>query len=182
MWCIKINLQIAINKIMTYSNFKLCIFINSMLNVQTSISLNSFSEGQQIMKDMMPRRKISRNNLRRNNCDTLMVPKKELKFLLKHTRFDKEEIIQFYRSDQNKFNLVATLSIIMMQRWNIFFRNFSYDCPNGKLAQSKVQKMYEMVLPTAASAKVFVEQIFRIFDEDRNGFISFTVSDNQTWS
>ena len=36
--------------------------------------------------------------------------------------------------------------------------------------------MYEMILPTSSSAKVFVDQIFRIFDSDCNGFISFTVS------
>lgn len=35
--------------------------------------------------------------------------------------------------------------------------------------------MYESVLPSAASARVFVEQIFRIFDADSNGFISFKV-------
>ena len=33
-----------------------------------------------------------------------------------------------------------------------------------------------MILPTSSSAKVFVDQIFRIFDSDCNGFISFTVS------
>ena len=35
--------------------------------------------------------------------------------------------------------------------------------------------MYESVLPSAASARVFVEQIFRIFDADGNGYISFKV-------
>ena len=98
----------------------------------------------------MPRKKISKKGLRRNNCYSMNLPKKDLNYLLKNTRFDAEEITQFYR-------------------------NFLFDCPDEKLGKAKVLNMYEMILPSAASAKLFVDQIFRIFDVDNNGFISFMV-------
>ena len=98
----------------------------------------------------MPRKKISKKGLRRNSCYNMNLPKKDLNYLLKNTRFDAEEITQFYR-------------------------NFLFDCPDEKLGKAKVLNMYEMILPSAASAKLFVDQIFRIFDADNNGFISFMV-------
>ena len=98
----------------------------------------------------MPRKKISKKGLRRNTCYSMNLPKKDLNYLLKNTRFDAEEITQFYR-------------------------NFLFDCPDEKLGKAKVLNMYEMILPSAASAKLFVDQIFRIFDADNNGFISFMV-------
>ena len=98
----------------------------------------------------MPRKKISKKGLRRSTCYSMNLPKKDLNYLLKNTRFDAEEITQFYR-------------------------NFLFDCPDEKLGKAKVLNMYEMILPSAASAKLFVDQIFRIFDADNNGFISFMV-------
>ena len=98
----------------------------------------------------MPRKKISKKGLRRSTCYSMNLPKKDLNYLLKNTRFNAEEITQFYR-------------------------NFLFDCPDEKLGKAKVLNMYEMILPSAASAKLFVDQIFRIFDADNNGFISFMV-------
>ena len=48
-------------------------------------------------------------------------------------------------------------------------------CPDGKLYKADVQKMYEKILPNTSSAKLFVDNIFRIFDADCDGHITFTV-------
>ena len=48
------------------------------------------------------------------------------------------------------------------------------DCPNGQLSKDKIMEMYTMILP-ADNAKLFVDQIFRIFDKDGNGSIDFKV-------
>ena len=42
------------------------------------------------------------------------------------------------------------------------------------MTKEKVLDMYSMILPVA-NAKVFVDQIFRIFDKDGNGDIDFKV-------
>ena len=55
-----------------------------------------------------------------------------------------------------------------------FHSGFVTDCPDGKLKRTKILKMYEMILP-AGNANMFVDQIFRIFDQDMNGSISFMV-------
>ena len=49
------------------------------------------------------------------------------------------------------------------------------DCPDGELGKDKILDMYSMILPVG-NAKVFVDQIFRIFDKDGNGTIDFKVS------
>ena len=48
------------------------------------------------------------------------------------------------------------------------------DCPNGQLSKDKIMEMYTMILPVE-NAKLFVDQIFRIFDKDGNGSIDFKV-------
>ena len=54
------------------------------------------------------------------------------------------------------------------------YRGFKQDCPDGQLSKDKILEMYSMILP-AGNAKVFVDQIFRIFDKDGNGSIDFKV-------
>ncbi|XP_040583468.1 neuronal calcium sensor 2 [Lepeophtheirus salmonis] len=71
----------------------------------------------------------------------------EMIFLKKNTRYDEEEIKDWYRG----------------------FRN---DCPDGTLTKKKILEMYEVILPNANSS-LFVDQIFRIFDKDGNGTIDF---------
>ena len=56
-----------------------------------------------------------------------------------------------------------------------FHRGFKQDCPDGQLGKDKILEMYSMILP-AGNAKVFVDQIFRIFDKDGNGSIDFKVN------
>ena len=51
-------------------------------------------------------------------------------------------------------------------------RLFCQDCPNGRLEKSKVHQMYTMILPEG-NASVVVEQMFRLFDKDENGWIDF---------
>ena len=48
------------------------------------------------------------------------------------------------------------------------------DCPTGKMDRAKIESMYAMVLPPK-NAKSFVDQIFKIFDEDGDGTIDFKV-------
>ena len=58
--------------------------------------------------------------------------------------------------------------------WLLYCRGFKQDCPDGQLSKDKILEMYSMILP-AGNAKVFVDQIFRIFDKDGNGSIDFKV-------
>ena len=55
-----------------------------------------------------------------------------------------------------------------------FFSGFAKDCPNGQLLKEKVTEVYERIMPDG-NPKFFVDQIFRIFDQDENGYIDFTV-------
>ena len=57
---------------------------------------------------------------------------------------------------------------------NTIFPFFQVDCPDGELGKDKILDMYSMILPVG-NAKVFVDQIFRIFDKDGNGTIDFKV-------
>ena len=51
----------------------------------------------------MPRKKISRSALRRLSCDNMIMKKSEIAFLLKNTRFDEQEITEFYRLGKASF-------------------------------------------------------------------------------
>ena len=56
-----------------------------------------------------------------------------------------------------------------------FFRGFANDCPNGKLYKQKVTEVYDEIVPNG-NHKFFVDQIFRIFDQDANGYLDFKVT------
>ena len=56
-----------------------------------------------------------------------------------------------------------------------FFRGFAKDCPNGKLYRQKVTEVYDELVPNG-NHKFFVDQIFRIFDQDANGYLDFKVT------
>ena len=73
----------------------------------------------------------------------------DIAFLMKKTNYEKEEIIDWYHG-------------------------FMTDCPTGKMDRKKIESMYSMVLPLN-SAKAFVNQIFKVFDEDGDGTIDFKV-------
>ena len=49
-----------------------------------------------------------------------------------------------------------------------------FDCPSGQLRRDTMMSMYSLILP-AGNAEVFVDQIFKIFDQDGDGSISFKV-------
>ena len=65
-------------------------------------------------------------------------------------------------------------TIYQFSLFNFCPRGFKQDCPDGQLGKDKILEMYSMILP-AGNAKVFVDQIFRIFDKDGNGSIDFKV-------
>ena len=72
------------------------------------------------------------------------------------------------------FNLHSYAQILCFLIHFNNFRGFKKDCPDGQLHKEKVLEMYSMILPEG-NARVFVDQIFRIFDEDANGSIDFKV-------
>ena len=73
------------------------------------------------------------------------------------------------------YNLIGQNWLTIFELTRIrFVRGFKQDCPDGQLSKDKILEMYSMILP-AGNAKVFVDQIFRIFDKDGNGSIDFKV-------
>ena len=48
------------------------------------------------------------------------------------------------------------------------------DCPQGTLGKDNLLLMYSSFLP-GENCKVFVDQLFRVFDRDGNGSIDFKV-------
>ena len=47
--------------------------------------------------------------------------------------------------------------------------------PTGRLHKQKVLEVYDEIVPNG-KADFFVEQIFRIFDQDANGYLDFKVT------
>merc|ERR1719219_3205684 len=87
----------------------------------------------------------SRRGKKSNHRITLS--QEDIEYLKINTKFDEQEI----------------------REW---FKGFKVDCPDGELGKDKILDMYSMILPVG-NAKVFVDQIFRIFDKDGNGTIDF---------
>ena len=108
------------------------------------------------------KRKKKRKTLECNELD-----KKTQIFLLKNTRFDIEEIYEWYRYDDDAWKEYY-------KDKNVHSRVFQADCPDGKLYKSKVVKMYSMIIPEK-NASVLVDHIFNVFDGDSNGSIDFAV-------
>jgi len=77
----------------------------------------------------------------------IQLSQEDIEYLKLNTKFDEQEI----------------------REW---FKGFKVDCPDGELGKDKILDMYSMILPVG-NAKVFVDQIFRIFDKDGNGTIDF---------
>ena len=56
-----------------------------------------------------------------------------------------------------------------------WYSGFMTDCPTGRMERRKtIETMYAMVIPPD-NAKSFVDQIFKVFDEDGDGTIDFKV-------
>ena len=68
-------------------------------------------------------------------------------FCVSHTKFEEAEIL----------------------RW---FKGFRKECPTGHLARDHVKRLFIKVFP-AGNGTVFTNNIFRIFDNDNNGFMDF---------
>ena len=56
----------------------------------------------------------------------------------------------------------------------ICLRGFRQDCPRGVLERETLEQMYSSFLP-GGQWKLFVEQLFRVFDKDGDGNIDFVV-------
>ena len=56
-------------------------------------------------------------------------------------------------------------------------RGFQFDCPRGVLERATLEGTYGSFLPEENS-KIFVDQMFRVFDKDGDGSIDFKVSDD----
>ena len=53
-------------------------------------------------------------------------------------------------------------------------RGFRQDCPRGVLERETLEQMYSSFLP-GGQWKLFVDQLFRVFDKDSDGNIDFMV-------
>ena len=53
------------------------------------------------------------------------------------------------------------------------FKEFVKDCPHGLLEKKKVMSMLMNILPEE-NVKILTEQIFTLYDKDKNGSINFT--------
>ena len=70
------------------------------------------------------------------------------------------------------------VSRIALQLIQIFMlRGFQIDCPCGVLERATLEGMYGSFLQEQNS-KIFVDQMFRVFDKDGDGSIDFKVSDD----
>lgn len=94
------------------------------------------------------RKSIKGGRKGKSNAPALTI--EDVEFLKKNTRYDEAEIKEWYKG-------------------------FKVDCPDGQLTKTQILDMYAMILPVG-NAKVFVDQIFRIFDKDGNGSIDFKAS------
>jgi len=92
-------------------------------------------------------RKSKKKKRRKSSINEKTPTSKTIGFLSKHTRFDEDEISEW-------------------------FKVFQGDCPEGRLYKSKIIDMYSMIIPRK-NATVLVDHIFRVFDQDDNGFIDF---------
>ena len=54
------------------------------------------------------------------------------------------------------------------------FRGFIEHCPSGALTKEGIMQMYLM---PRSQAKVFIDEMFMLFDADGNGTVSFKVRD-----
>jgi len=76
------------------------------------------------------------------------LPERELKHLKETTYFDRREL----------------------RKW---FRDFMKDCPSGMLHQDEFERIYQQFFPFGDPSQ-FAGFVFKVFDEDGNGYISFT--------
>ncbi len=56
-----------------------------------------------------------------------------------------------------------------MQKW---FNDFRIECPEGKLTKNHLHSLFKRIFP-GGDSEVFCNHIFRIFDNDGNGFLDF---------
>jgi len=78
---------------------------------------------------------------------TEALPKADLDWLVKHTKYNEDTI----------------------QEW---YKGFRIDCPDGKLTASSFRKIYTKCFPSG-NVNEFCDHVFRTFDTDKNGFIDF---------
>ena len=52
-------------------------------------------------------------------------------------------------------------------------RGFARDCPSGRLCRQRVTEVYDELFPHGSNNKWLVDTIFRIFDQDDNGYLDF---------
>ena len=91
----------------------------------------------------------------------------DVEFIYDNTHYTLKDIKDWHRSATSATKISTSSS-------EIFFRGFANDCPNGKLYRQKVTEVYEKIVPTG-NCKFFVDHIFRIFDQDGNGYLDFKV-------
>ncbi len=93
------------------------------------------------------RRSFQRSRKGHGSSTGNTLAQEDIDYLRRNTRYDENEIREWYKG-------------------------FKADCPDGTLSKTKILDVYAAILP-AGNARVFVDQIFRIFDKDGNGSIDF---------
>lgn len=111
----------------------------------------------------------------------MQLTQEDIEFLKKNTKYDEAEIREWFKGFKVKSRATGrhhrakNYCSGKFAQTTIAAHLFQVDCPDGQLGKDKILDMYSMILPVG-NAKVFVDQIFRIFDKDGNGSIDFKVS------
>lgn len=113
--------------------------------------------------------KLKVPNQRKNGKVTL-----ELEDQSKEESDEEEEVILFKLSDED-IDFIYDNTHYSLKDIKDWHRGFAKDCPNGKLYKQKVTEVYDELVPNG-NHKFFVDQIFRIFDQDANGYLDFKVT------
>merc|ERR1711953_1194830 len=78
----------------------------------------------------------------------IILTKEELTYLAENTHFNADTIVEWHQG-------------------------FMEDCPDGRMDKDKMQIMFKSIIPEGAAGEQFLEQLFRIFDQDGDGSIDF---------
>ena len=91
-----------------------------------------------------------------------VLTKEDIAYLERNTRYNQDEIKEWFRF----------VNIVIRNLRCRVFRGFMDVCSNGNLDKEGMMDMYAM---PRREAKVFIDQMFLMFDKDGNGTISFKV-------
>ena len=95
--------------------------------------------------------------------------REEIHNLLEQTEYTERQIKEWQRYLNFRITGLWAENVSILN-----VRGFYEECPNGELSKQKLQDFYCLLLPSGI-ARVFVDQLFGLFDEDKSGSIDFNV-------